>query len=56
MVNGERDVLLKECLTTIQTDINNTLKPKKNQLKHFGLNQWRLKGCGYHPSIEEMMM
>lgn len=52
MVNGERDVLLKECLTTIQTDINNTLKPVK-PVKTFWFKPMAPKGCGYHPSIED---
>ncbi|MFN8251108.1 MAG: GDSL-type esterase/lipase family protein [Ferruginibacter sp.] len=52
MVNGERDVLLKDCLTTIQTDINNTLKPVK-PVKTFWFKSMVPKGCSYHPSMED---
>jgi lysophospholipase L1-like esterase len=52
MVGGENNVLLKECLTTIQTDINNQAKPLK-PIKTFWFNAMQPKGCGYHPSIED---
>lgn len=52
MVSGESNVLLKECLTTIQTDINNQVKPLK-AIKTFWFNAMQPKGCGYHPSIED---
>jgi lysophospholipase L1-like esterase len=52
MVNGSNDVLLKECLTTIQTEINTELQLSK-PVKTFWFQPMQPRGCGYHPSIED---
>lgn len=52
MVGGERDVLLKACVTTVQTHINNTVKPLK-PVKTFWFKPMVPGGCSYHPSAED---
>ena len=52
MVNGPNNVLLKECLTTVQTEMNNEAKPVK-PIKTFWFNEMQPAGCGYHPSTED---
>lgn len=52
MVNGNNGVLLKECITTVETEINKDVKPAK-PVKTFWFNEMQPAGCGYHPSTED---
>lgn len=52
MVNGQNNVLLKECITTVQSEINSEVKPVK-PVKTFWFNEMQPAGCGYHPSIAD---
>lgn len=52
MVGGQNNVLLKECITAVQNQINSETKPVR-PVKTFWFNEMQPAGCGYHPSITD---
>jgi lysophospholipase L1-like esterase len=52
MVGGQNNLLLQECITSVQNEINKEVKPVK-PIKTFWFNAMQPKGCGYHPSITD---
>ena len=52
MVGGQNNLLLQECITSVQNEINSEVKPGK-PIKIFWFNAMQPAGCGYHPSISD---
>lgn len=52
MVGGQNNLLLQECITIVQNEINAATKSNK-PIKTFWFNAMQPAGCGYHPSITD---
>ena len=51
MLNGNKRILLQNCLTIVKAGIKNTRQ--KNRLRCFFFQPMQARGCGGHPNVED---
>lgn len=52
MVNGDRRILLQNCLTAIKTQVDK-LYPSSKPIALYFFKAMQPRGCSYHPSVED---
>ncbi len=52
MLEAEKNIVLQQCITAIQNEINENVKPVK-LIKTFWFKTMQSAGCTYHPSIAD---
>lgn len=52
MINGERRIILQNCLTDVKKSIDKSFPNDKPVTLHF-FKEMRPRGCSYHPSVED---